>query len=69
MRYMMASVQEASLDDMPNTAVTTIQKMAPGPPMLTAMATPAMFPSPTVADRAEVRAWKWEISPGPSGSS
>ena len=35
-----------------------IQKVAPGPPMLTATATPAMFPSPTVPDNAVVKAWK-----------
>jgi len=30
-----------------------IQKIAPGPPRLTAMATPAMLPKPTVAESAE----------------
>ena len=54
---------------MPKTAVTTIQKTAPGPPTLTAMATPAMLPRPIVADSALDSAWKWEISPGSSGLS
>jgi hypothetical protein len=49
--------------------VTHIQKRAPGPPQWMAMATPAMFPIPTVAERAVERAWKWETSPGSSGSS
>ncbi len=35
-----------------------IQKVAPGPPIVTAMATPAMLPSPTVPDSAAVRARK-----------
>ena len=38
---------------MPRKPATIIQKIAPGPPMATATATPAMLPSPTVADRAE----------------
>ncbi len=54
---------------MPSSAVTHIQKRAPGPPQWIAMATPAMFPMPTVADSAVVSAWKCETSPGSSGSS
>ena len=54
---------------MPSAAVTHIQKSAPGPPQWMAMATPAMFPMPTVAESAVVRAWKWETSPGSLGSS
>ena len=45
-----------------------IQKVAPGPPMDTATATPAMLPSPTVPDTAAVSAWKWVTSPASSGS-
>lgn len=41
---------------MPNRPTTHIQNTAPGPPTETATATPAMFPSPTVADRAAQRA-------------
>lgn len=37
--------------------------MAPGPPRVIAVATPAMFPVPTVAESAVVRAWKGVISP------
>ncbi len=54
---------------MPRKAVTHIQKRAPGPPQWIAIATPAMFPIPTVAESAVVRAWKWVTSPGSSGSS
>ena len=54
---------------MPRSAVTHIQKSAPGPPQWIAIATPAMLPMPTVAESAVVRAWKWGTSPGSSGSS
>ena len=53
----------------PKTAVIHIQKTAPGPPTWMATATPAMLPSPTVAERALVRARKCEISPLSSGLS
>ena len=43
--------------------VTHIQNRAPGPPAAMAVATPAMLPVPTVAARAVIRAWKWEMSP------
>ena len=33
-----------------------------------AVATPAMLPTPTVAERAVMRAWKCEISPSASDS-
>ena len=36
----------------------TIQKVAPGPPIPTATATPAILPSPTVPDSAVASAWK-----------
>ncbi len=48
---------------------TTIQNVAPGPPMDTATATPAMLPRPTVPDTAAVSAWKCVTSPGSSGLS
>ena len=48
---------------MPNNAVIHIQKIAPGPPKNIAVATPAMFPVPTVADKAVISDWKEEISP------
>ena len=53
----------------PTSAVIHIQNSAPGPPQWMASATPAMLPMPTVADSAVERAWKWETSPGSSGSS
>ena len=40
-----------------------IQTMAPGPPRTTAVATPTMFPVPTVAASAVMSAWKWVMSP------
>jgi len=40
-----------------------IQNTAPGPPMATAPATPAMFPVPTVAARAVQSAWNGVIAP------
>ena len=68
-RYFWARVTSEYLVAIPRKAVTHIQKRAPGPPQWMAMATPAMLPMPTVAERAVVRAWKWETSPGSSGSS
>ncbi len=67
-RYACASVHSVNLVDIPRSPATIIQNVAPGPPMLTAMATPAMLPNPTVAERAVVRAWKCETSPGSLGS-
>ena len=42
---------------MPKSAATHIQKIAPGPPIARAPATPAMLPVPTVPARAVVSAW------------
>ena len=53
----------------PRKPTTQIQNRAPGPPRAMASATPPMFPSPTVALRAALRAWKWLIAPGSSGLS
>ena len=50
----------------PRKPITTIHSTAPGPPIPIAIATPAMFPSPTVADRAVESAWKCVIWPGSS---
>ena len=44
-------------------AVTSIQNNAAGPPRWIANATPAIFPVPTVPERAVVNAWKWDVSP------
>ena len=52
---------------MPIRPATIIQKVAPGPPIETATATPAMLPSPTVPESAVASAWKWETSPASLG--
>ena len=48
---------------MPKNAVIHIQKIAPGPPRKIAVATPAIFPVPTVAERAVISDSKGVISP------
>ena len=63
--YMMARVPSKNLVAMPTRALTHIQKMAPGPPTTRAIATPAMFPMPTVALIALIRAWNELICPSP----
>lgn len=50
---------------MPKKAASHIQKRAPGPPSLMAVATPTMLPVPTVAARAVQRALKESMSPSP----
>ena len=47
-RYRTPSTASAYLVAIPTAAVTHIQKMAPGPPMRMAVATPPMLPLPTV---------------------
>ena len=47
---------------MPKKAATHIQKMAPGPPEIMAVAQPVMFPVPTWAAMEVARAWK-ELMP------
>ena len=69
LRYFWPSVHSMNFALMPNRPAAIIHSTAPGPPMPTATATPAMLPSPTVADRAAVRAWKWLTSPASFGSS
>src|SRR5690606_40671709 len=68
-RYMMAKEQVKYLVAIPTNADTHIQKIAPGPPMLMAKATPLMFPKPTVAATAEDKACREVMSPLASGSS
>ncbi len=46
----------------PKIATIHIQKMAPGPPEMMAVATPAMLPVPMVAARAVQRLWNWLIA-------
>ena len=48
---------------MPNAAQTHIQKIAPGPPMRMAVATPPMLPLPTVEASAVDSAWNGVIVP------
>ena len=49
---------------MPTSAEIHIQKMAPGPPAVIAVATPTMLPVPMVPASAVASAWNWEIAPG-----
>jgi len=60
-------VHSANFELMPRKPANTIQKTAPGPPIPTATATPAMLPRPTVAESAADNAWKCEIEPVSSG--
>ena len=53
----------------PTKAATHIQKSAPGPPILMAMATPEIFPNPTVEAMADINACLEVISPGANLSS
>ena len=39
--------------------MTHIQKMAPGPPLMMAVAMPTMLPVPMVAASAVQRLWNW----------
>ena len=54
--YSCPNVQDTNLADMLKNAMKIIQNTAPGPPKVTAIATPAIFPRPMVADKAEVSA-------------
>ena len=40
-------------------AMIHIQKMAPGPPLMMAVATPTILPVPMVAASAVQRLWNW----------
>jgi hypothetical protein len=55
-----------ALVDIPKNADTHIHTSAPGPPLTMAVATPEMFPVPTVLARAVQAALKPEIVPAPS---
>ena len=55
-RYFTATTTSAYLVAMPTSAVIHIQNTAPGPPTAMAVATPAILPVPTVADRAVIKA-------------
>lgn len=67
-RYLTASMHSAYFVAIPRKAAKNIQKSAPGPPMLTAVATPAMFAVPTVAAMAVQSAAKLVTSPYLVGS-
>ena len=66
--YMTATVPSKNLVAIPTIALTHIQKMAPGPPIDRATATPAMLPMPTVAAMALVSASNEEIWPAAESS-
>ena len=55
-RYIMASDPSKNLVVIPTMALTHIQNTTPGPPIATAIATPAMLPIPTVAAMALISA-------------
>ena len=50
----------------PTSAMTHIQKTAPGPPVATAVATPAMLPVPTRLAVDTISAWNDEMACPPS---
>ena len=62
-RNFTASVHSQNFVAMPSRAATIIHSAAPGPPTVTATATPAMLPNPTVPESAVASAWKWLVSP------
>ena len=61
--YLWAKDTSTYLVVIPKNAVIHIQKSAAGPPMKIAIATPPMFPVPTVPDKAVLKAWKGVVSP------
>lgn len=50
--YLTPSVHSVNFVDIDRSPATIIQNVAPGPPMVMATATPAMFPRPTVPETA-----------------
>ena len=58
-----ASVASKNAVAMPTRATTHIQKIAPGPPNMSAAATPNTLPIPTRAASEIAKAWKEEIPP------
>ena len=63
LRYLIPSVISANLEAMPKMAAIIIQNRAPGPPTTIAVATPAIFPEPTMAETLVMAAWKEVSSP------
>ena len=68
-RYLTPRTHSTNLVDMPRKPARMNQKVAPGPPTVTATATPPMFPMPTVPETAVASAWKCETSPAWPGSA
>ena len=62
-RYLMASRPSPYFVAMPNTPVSQHHSTAPGPPRLTAVATPMMLPVPIVAANDVANAPNWLTSP------
>ena len=62
-RYFTASNPSAYFVAIPKNAATSIQKSAPGPPVVIAVATPTMFPVPIVAESAVHSAPNADTSP------
>lgn len=62
-RYFMAKSPSAYFVEMPNTPVIQHQNTAPGPPIVTAVATPIMFPVPIVPAKLVASAENWLTSP------
>ena len=58
-----ASVASKNAVAMPTRATTHIQKIAPGPPNMSAAATPNTLPMPTRAASEIAKAWKEEMPP------
>ena len=67
-RYFTARRPSPYLVAIPNTPVIQHQKMAPGPPRATAVATPTMLPVPMVAASEVASAPNWLTSPGEPSS-
>ena len=59
--YIWARVDSTKAVDAPKNATTHIQNTAPGPPNAMAVATPTMFPVPTLPESAMENASKEEI--------
>ena len=68
-RYLTPSVHSMAFVDIDKNPATKSQNAAPAPPILIAMATPPILPTPTVPDTAVASARKWLISPFAFGSA
>ena len=59
--YNWANVDSTNALEEPSKAISHIQNTDPGPPIATAVATPARFPVPTRLAKDTAKAWKEEI--------